>query len=427
MLGIVGMDDTVQSNADPDLLMGRYVAFVGKLGGMNLREAQSLVREHGGFPVAKTNVRVDLLVVGADAWPLDIDDLLDENLRRASEDGELEIINETQLWERLGWVDGQHHVRQLYTPAMLAELLTVPVATVRRWHRRGLIVPAKEVHRLPYFDFQEVVTARRVAQLLAAGATPQDIENKLDQISRLVPDIDRPLAQLSVIVEGRELLLRDSEGLLEPGGQRRFDFDSKPESRDEDQPTPLPSLYPEPHSPTAADDALSDVADRPAAPSGFASADAQALLRQAADYEDAGELDIAVDAYRSVLFMAGPSAEVNFQLAELLYRRGEVTAARERYYVVLELDEDYVEARANLGCVLAETGQTDLAIAAFEGALMRHREYPDVHFHLARALDDVSQPGEALEHWRAFLSLAPNSPWAIEARDRLGLLEDDEI
>ena len=35
--------------------------------------------------------------------------------------------------------------------------------------------------------------------------------------------------------------------------------------------------------------------------------------------------------------------------------------------MAIELDEDYVEARANLGCVLAEWGQRELAIAAFEG------------------------------------------------------------
>ena len=67
----------------------------------------------------------------------------------------------------------------LYTPAMLAELLRVPVATVRRWHRRGLIMPAKEIHRLPYFDFQEVVNARKLDNMLAAGISPAAIEKKL--------------------------------------------------------------------------------------------------------------------------------------------------------------------------------------------------------------------------------------------------------
>ena len=127
------------------------------------------------------------------------------------------MLTETQLWQRLGLVESQQNVHRLYTPAMLAELLHVPVAVIRRWHRRGLIVPARQVHRLPYFDFQEVSTARRLAELLAAGMSPQAIEKKLAQVSRLLPSVQRPLAQLSVIIEGKHLLLRQGDGLIRFG------------------------------------------------------------------------------------------------------------------------------------------------------------------------------------------------------------------
>ena len=115
-----------------------------------------------------------------------------------------------------------------------------------------------------------------------------------------------------------------------------------------------------------------------------------------------------------------PDAETCFLLAELLYRLGDAGAARERYYMAIELDEDYVEARANLGCVLAEMGQHDLAAAAFTGALAHHGDYPDAHYHLARSLDELGRADEAEVHWRAFLELAPDSPWSVAARDRLG-------
>jgi DNA-binding transcriptional MerR regulator len=189
-------------------LEGRRVAFVGKLGGVTRREAQQLVRDHGGIPVNKCSIEVDLIVIGADEIPLnEEEELLSEEIRRAAGEGKLEIISETQLWQRLGLVEGDQNVRRLYTPAMLAELLQVPVATIRRWHRRGLIVPAREVHRLPYFDFQEIATAQQLAQLLANGSSPKAIENKLAELSRLVPNVERPLAQLSVIVEGKQIPL----------------------------------------------------------------------------------------------------------------------------------------------------------------------------------------------------------------------------
>ena len=104
---------------------------------------------------------------------------------------------------------------------------------------------------------------------------------------------------------------------------------------------------------------------------------------------------------------------------ELLYRLGDITAARERYLMTIELDEEYVEARANLGCVLAELGQYELAIAAFEGTLQFHPDYPDVHYHLARTLDEIGRHDDAERHWQQFLTLSPSSPWAEEARGRL--------
>ncbi len=145
------------------------------------------------------------------------------------------------------------------------------------------------------------------------------------------------------------------------------------------------------------------------------------MLSLAVELEDIGQLEAAGELYRAAMAAAGPSAEACFRLAELLYRRGDLPAARERYYMAIELDEDYVEARANLGCVLAETGEPELAVAAFEGALRYHDEYPDVHYHLARTLDELGRASDADLHWAAFLDLAPDSPWAEEARERLAL------
>jgi tetratricopeptide (TPR) repeat protein len=269
---------------------------------------------------------------------------------------------------------------------MLADLLGVPVAVIRRWRRRGLIVPAREVRRLPYFDYQEVAAARRLAELLAAGMSPQAIERKLEDLARYLPGVARPLAQLSVIVQGKQILLRQGDGLIEPGGQLRFDFDAW-----QREPAPQPAV------PTSCEQ----------------------MCRLAAELEEDGQLAAAAEMYRAALAAAGPKAEICFQVAELLYRQGDLGGARERYYMAIELDEDYVEARANLGCVLAETGQRELAVAAFEGALAFHPDYADAHYHLARTLDEMSQPERAEGHWRAFLAQAPDSPWAEEARGRL--------
>ena len=394
--------DANETPEPAELFQGKRIAFAGKLGGLTKREAQQLVRQHGGVAADRPHAEVDIVVVGADELPLnDRDELLDDQIRQAAAEGKLEILSETQLWQRLGLVESEQNIRRLYTPAMLADLLGVPVVTIRRWRRRGLIVPVREVHRLPYFDFQEVSTARRLAQLLAAGVSPQAIEKKLAEFARYLPHVERPLAQLSVIVEGRQILLRRGEGLIEPDGQLRIDFEALEDAAAiaEDSTFPL-AEYAE---------------DNDAAPPDSA----EELLALAARYEEEGHLQEAIDLHRAALAAVGPQAEICFQLAELLYRQGDASAACERYYMAVELDEDYVEARANLGCVLAEQGRLDLAAAAFQGALEHHNDYPDAHYHLAHTLEALGRPEDAEPHWRRFLELSPDSPWADAAWERL--------
>ncbi|MBK96118.1 MAG: O-linked GlcNAc transferase [Planctomycetaceae bacterium] len=404
---------------------GKRVAFVGKLGGVNRRQAQSLVADNGGFVMNHDDLEdanVDIVILGADQWPPTTpEELLPSSVLTSVAEGQCEIITETQFWERLGLLTEDQSVRRLYTPAMLAELLDISVAVIRRWHRRGLIVPVREIHRLPYFDFQEVSTARHLAELLEAGASPAEIERRLEELARYVPDVDRPLAQLSVIVEGRHILLRQGEGLVEPGGQLRMDFDSL-ETKSEEQNVievtreDVMRVLDRPAAQGADPEILPfiNVVNRAVLPQ-----NPEEILAQASEHEEAGKLEIAIDLYRSFLAGYGLRAEVCFQLAELLYRVHDYTAARERYYMAIELDENYVEARANLGCVLIDTGELDLAVAALLGALKYHPDYPDAHYHLARTLDALGRSEEATDHWRAFLVLAPDSPWAQQARDRL--------
>ena len=409
---------TPPRTADSELLKGERVAFVGKLAGMPKREAQQLVRASGGAAVERLDDRPQLVVVGEAELPLgDLAESLGDELRAAVEQGAVRVITETQLWQRLGFVEGEQNIHRLYTPAMLADLLGVSTAIVRRWHRRGLIRPVREVRKLPYFDFQQVAHARRLAELLAAGVSPQAIEKKLASLRRLLPEIDGPLAQLSVIVEGKQLLLRQGDGLIDSAGQLRFDFEA---------PAPEAALPPEPAElPTAPTSPRETKALRPSRRENLSSLATPAEMRAlAAEFDDEGDLELAAEMYRAALAAGGPDAETCFLLAKTLYRLGDLSAARERYYMAVELDEDYVEARANLGCVLAETEQHDLAAAAFAGALAYHPDYADAHYHLARTLDELGRRDEAEVHWRAFLDLTVDSPWAATASQRLSEAKD---
>lgn len=406
-------------DAAESAVAGKRVALVGRFGGMNQREATNLLRSYAGVVVDSDDDQVDWVVIGADESPLAEAELLRDSVREAAAAGRLEILHETDLWQRLGLVEIEQTIRRHYTPAMLAHLLGVSVRVIRRWQRRGLITPVQTLHRLPYFDFQEVATARRLAQWIASGASPQAIERRLVEWVAVLPDIQRPLDQLSILIEGKHVLMRHGEGLLERGGQLRFDFDAfDSQSLDDDGIAFPPSTLP-----MFGGDKVSDQVPDEYSLRHSAQAESDALLAAAFAAEDDGDFATAVDYCHAIIARDGPRPDISFQIGELLYRMGEVIAARERYYNAIEIDPDFVEARASLGSVLAETGQFELAVAAFRGALSLHDDYAEVHYNLARVLEDLHREIEARHHWMRFLTLAPDSPWAGEAQARIAAID----
>ena len=397
-------------NESVSILIDKRIAFVGKLGALSRKEAMQLVRDHGGIPLERVSNDVDLVIIGADELPAeDVSALLSESIRQGLREGRTTLIHEHELWLKLGVVDESTSL-QLYTPAMVAGLVKTPVRNIRRWYRMGLLTSAKIAHRLPYFQFVQVQNARQLVNWIGRGAHPSDIKRQLADFSTWVEN--RSLMELDLVVDGRRLLLRHGDQLLGANGQLHLDFDrTEPLDASESTiATAITATIPFQSESHASDSNANDVQNWTR----------EDMLQAAEELEDDGRLEQSIGWYRIILARYGMTAEICFQLAELLYRTGDVSAARERYYNAIELDEDFIEARANLGCVLAETGQTILAVAAFQGALSRDDSYPDVHYHLAKCLDEIAESEQAVRHWIRFLQLSPQSPWAEEALDRLG-------
>lgn len=300
-----------------------------------------------------------------------------------------------------------------YTAALMAEVLGVPPAAVRHWVRGGLLVPARHAGSLEWFEFEQLVAGRHLARLLSTGLSLREIDA---QLARLAPGGAPAALRMAerIVADGRRLSIRSGELLLGAGGQMQFAFYTD-------------SLTTATHASSRRAGAGSPAVVRPdfgvvAIDSGRSRPAADGvteILDLADDLEAAGEFVEAAEALRAVLQAQGPSAGVLFMLAELLYRAGDLTAARERYYATIEIDPDHLRARTSLGCVLAELGDHELALAALEGVLRQEPGYADAHWHIAGVLRDVGRPQEARHHLAMFLALAPESPWAALARDTL--------
>ncbi len=308
-----------------------------------------------------------------------------------------------------GGEDDESGVRRLYTVAMMAAVLDVPQAAVRHWSRTGQLEPKRRADSIEWFDFEQLVAGRQLARLLGSGLSLREIDAGLRALAPGEPAVAARCGD-RIVVDGRRLSIRNGDRLVGSGGQLQLGFYSEGVGA---------AAEGGGHDPLAWRSVVGRIEATAEHEESEGPTCVAELLDLAADLEAAGEFVEAAEAIRAVLQATGPSAPVVFMLAELLYRSGDLTAARERYYTAVELDADHLEARASLGCVLAELGDQDLAIAALEGVLHQQPDYADAHWQMAGLLEAVDREPEARRHLEIFVSLAPESPWADAARDKL--------
>ena len=134
---------------------------------------------------------------------------------------------------------------------------------------------------------------------------------------------------------------------------------------------------------------------------------------------DVGDLEGALSVFREASRSDPTSPELQFHLAEVLYRMQNILGAFERYRIAVELDHDYVEAWTQLGCLAVELHDSVTAVSAFQSALDVHSDYPDAHYHLAEVLAQEGRMEDAVTHWRRYLEFDQRGPWAAFARERL--------
>ncbi|MAT14281.1 MAG: GlcNAc transferase [Planctomyces sp.] len=384
-------------------LQGERVAFTGTLASMTHQQAFELTENHGGTATQHLSRQNTMLVVGEEGWPLEEDGEPSVKLQEAADllqtGHPLRILQESEWLQLIALEEPEQEAHKLYTPAMLHKALEVPVNQIRAWERRGLIKAVRKVYRLPYFDFQQVAGVRRLLQLLDSGISPDQIESSLRRLESIFPEIERPLAQLELLVQDNRLLLRDDAGLFEPAsGQRFFEFDTPDRSEDADVTLAFPAGASEKTSPC----------DNP-----------DQLFQEACLALDENELERALWGFRQAIQLLPTKAEYHFHLAETLYRLNNLAGATERYHTTIEHDPYYLEAWTQLGCLYAEQDRHEEAIRYFQGALSLHPEYPDAIYHLAEVLQQLNRHHEAAKHWQTYLNLDSRGPWAENARHSL--------
>lgn len=395
----------MQSDSPSPDLAGRQICLTGRFASMTQAQMAELIRGQGGQTVAAPNRSTAWLVIGQDGFPLLPDGQPTQAVQRGRKlqaaGQTIEFLTEAELLERLGIAEAQASIHRRYTVAQLAEILGVPGARIRTWARAGLIQPVETVHRLAYFDFQQVTSARALYELAGSGVGLPKIRAGLEQLRGWLPDIEQPLSQLDLLERNGRLLVRLVDGrLAEPGGQLQLDFMRQGDF------TPAPD----------------EVAALP-----FQIKTVEQWFEDAMTLEDLGQAAEAMHAYRQAAQLEPNNSVLRFSLGNALYASGAAEEAAEEFRQAVRHDPGYVEAWNNLGNVLAELGDMEPAIEALQHALRLVPTYADAHYNLADLYHELGRSSAAAHHWRCFLRLGGGGPWAERAQRLLGAnrLEED--
>lgn len=406
-------------------LAGKRVAFAGRFAAVTRDEAAELAAEAGAVPVPVAGEDTALLVVGEESWPVGDDGHVAVELERAGRlreaGGAIEMISERDFLEQVG-VSPADEAARVCTSEQLSRILHIPLRRLRAWIRRGLLKPVRTERRVEWFDFRAAAEIKRLAELTANGVSVSTLRESLARIARWLPETESAVARLERWAGDAGLLVRVGEGkLAEPSGQLRLLFEE-----DVDAPAAPTAPAPDPGVASSVIRPIFGVVEGRAKPSAPLPPPPESLTADewfelALEYEETEKLEEAARAYREALLVGGPSAEIAFNLGNVLYSLGRWEEALSRFEQAVEIDPEYVEAWNNLASVHAQFEEWDDAIEAGLRALETAPDYPDAHYNLAEAYHASGRRAEAVRHARAYLKSDAKSPWARRLEQTLGL------
>jgi tetratricopeptide (TPR) repeat protein len=331
------------------------------------------------------------LVIGEGQIPLDEDArpprALEKARRLQALGYPIEILSEHEFWTRFGILGYAEPVRRLYTIGQLTQVIFVKRDLIRYWLRAGLVCPVEIVHRLAFFDFAQVQSAKTLCDLTKRGISTSRIRASLEQLRRWLPNLGASLSQLTLLEDSGRLLVRYGEcGLMESTGQLQLDFGTNGETT----------------SVSWSHDITSDE-----------------LFDEALEHHDNGRCEEAAALYLRAIELDPKDPVLYFNLANVQYEQDLLDDSCATYLAATQLDPQYVEAWNALGCVLSQMGRSKEAVVAFRRAIELVPDYGDAHFNLASELEQIGEFASANRHWRRYVELDKSGPWAETAREHL--------
>lgn len=307
---------------------------------------------------------------------------------------------------------------ELYSIKDVSRIFALQESRLRYWMQTGFVGPTVRKGGRFYYTFQDLVSVKVAKDLLAAGLPLQKVRKNLASLRTALPNDATPAARLRICCDGETIVAVKDEIAFEPAtGQVVMAFNlpalaghvremmAQPRGKSDE-----PEVRGGDAVPAAVEPDVTEANDGSIAYRAFIDGCAA---------EDAGDDQRAEHLYIQALELQPSLAAARTNLGNLLYRRGDLPAARAAYELALEHEPGQPEARYNLGNLLEDLGETELAIAELRRVCVTAPEFADAHYNLGLLLAKVGGATQAKAHLSRYLELDAESDWAARARDYL--------
>ncbi|MCA9679252.1 MAG: tetratricopeptide repeat protein [Kofleriaceae bacterium] len=315
---------------------------------------------------------------------------------------------------------------ELYSIRDVARIFALQESRLRYWMQTGFVGPTVRKGGRFFYTFQDLISVKAAKDLLAAGLSMQKVRKNLAALREALPDDASPAARLRICSDGDTIVAIADDVAFEPPTRQvvmAFNLPGLAGQVAEVMALPERGAAGTPAAgvaTTGADAVPTAVEDDPTEANGGLTA--YRCFVDACAAEDAGALDDAEHLYRQAIDLQPSLAAAQTNLGNLLYRRGDVAAARALYEQALEHEPNQAEARYNLGNLLEDLGETELAIAELRRVTLAVPDFADAHYNLGLMLARVGGVAQAARHLERYLELDTGSEWSERARGYLTTL-----
>lgn len=271
----------------------------------------------------------------------------------------------------------------MYTTRQVAELVGLSIGRVRAYARAGLVDVGRRPRGRHRYSFQDVVLLRMAKRLSDARVSARRIKRVMMQLRQRLPQ-GKPLSALRVVVEDRQVLVRERETVWHPeSGQLALDFSFS------DLGAEIAPLVCDAERQARVEDDL----------------DSDEWYNLGVDLEMIEEPVRARAAYEKALALNDRNCDAQVNLGRLHHAAGRWSAAQRCYRQALAIDSAHATAWYNLGVLFEDRDRGNAAVEAYLAALAQDPNLADAHFNLARLYELGGESRRALRHLSQYKSL----------------------